>query len=162
MKRTLVLVTLPIALGLIAAPAFGEATVKIVCTGSTVCSAAGGAFATQTTTTNPPTFNVTNTGGTKCPTGDNCEAYLAILVPSTTLASGFKVNGAGIESGEPGTFNSSSSSLFSALGENGGNGNNFTPWQTTAKAAGASITSKGFFRCTTFCSKPSPGLGRLT
>ena len=41
MKKMLVSFTLLIALGLIAAPAFGAATVKIVCTGSTVCSAAG-------------------------------------------------------------------------------------------------------------------------
>ena len=41
MKRTLVLLTFLIALGLIAAPAFGQATVTIVCMGSTVCSAAG-------------------------------------------------------------------------------------------------------------------------
>ena len=161
MKRTLVLLTFLIALGLIAAPAFGQANVTIVCMGSTGCSAAGGAFATQTTTTDPPTFNVTNTGGTMCPTIGNCEAYLAILVPSTTLASGFTVNGLGIESGEPGTFNSSSSSLWGALGENGGNGNDFTTWQTTAAAAGASITASGFFSVYDFLLKSFTGPGSV-
>ena len=161
MKKMLVSVTLLIALGLTAAPAFGEATVRIVCTGSTVCAAAGGAFATQTTTTNPPTFNVTNTDGTKCPTGDKCEADLAILVPSTTLASGFKVNGLGIQSGEPGTFNSSSSSLWSALGETGGNGNKFTPWETTSAAAGAPIKASGFFSVYDFLLKTFTGPGSV-
>src|SRR6516165_4498076 len=161
MKKMLVSVTLLIALGLIAAPAFGAATVKIVCTGSTVCSAAGGAFATQTTTTNPPTFNVSNTDGTKCPTGDKCEADLAILVPSTTLASGFTVNGLGIQSGEPGTFKSGSSSLWSALGETGGNGNKFTPWQTTAAATGAPIKASGFFSVYDFLLKTFSGPGSV-
>jgi len=161
MKKTPVSVTLLIILGLTAAPAFGEGTVKIVCTGSTVCGAARGAFATQSTTTNPPTFTVSNTDGTKCPTGDKCEADLAILVPSTTLASGFTVNGLGIQSGEPGTFNSSSSSLWSALGETGGNGNKFTPWQTTAAAAGASITASGFFLVYDFLLKTFTGPGSV-
>ena len=161
MKRTLVLFTFLIALGLIAGPAFGQATVSIVCTGSTGCMALGGAFATPTTGTNPPTFNVTNTGGTMCPTGHNCEAYLAILVPSTALASGFTVNGLGIESGEPGTFNSSSSSLWGALGENGGNGNNFNTWQTTAAEAGASITASGFFSVYDFLLKSFTAAGSV-
>jgi hypothetical protein len=161
MKRTLVLLTFLIALGLIAAPAFGQETVSIVCTGSTVCSAAAGAFATQSTGTNPLTFNVTNTGTTGCPMGDSCEAYLAILVPSTTLSSGFKVNGVGIESGEPGTFNSSSSSLWSALGESGGQDNTFSPWQTTAQAAGASITASGFFSVYDFLLKSFTGPGSV-
>ena len=161
MKSRLVSVTLLIALGLIAAPAFGAATVKIVCTGSTVCSAAGGAFATQSTTTNPPTFTVSNTGGTKCPMGDKCEADLAILVPSTTLASGFTVNGLGLQSGEPGTFKSSSSSFWGALGENGGNGNKFTPWETTSAAAGAPIKASGFFSVYDFLLKTFTGPGSV-
>jgi len=161
MKRGVVSLTLLLTLGLIAAPAFGQENVSIVCTGSTACSAAGGAFATQSTGTIPLTFNVTNTGTTGCPTGDSCQVYLAILVPSTTLASGFTVNGVGIESGEPKTFNSLSSSLWSALGENGGQDNTFTPWQTTAKAAGASITAGGFFSVYDFLLKSFTGPGSV-
>jgi hypothetical protein len=145
MKRTLVLLTLLIGLGLMTAPAFAQETVALTCTGSTVCNPAGGAFATQSTGANPPTFTVSNTDGTKCGSGDSCQAYLAILVASSTLASGFTVNGVGIESGEPKTFNNASSSLWGALGENGGQDNTFTPWQTTAQANGAAITSSGSF-----------------
>jgi hypothetical protein len=37
---------------------------KLECTGTTVCTAAGGAFATQQSTSTNPTFNLTNTGTT--------------------------------------------------------------------------------------------------
>ncbi len=39
-------------------------TMHIDCTGTTSCAGAGGALATQSTGTNPPTFDVTNTGTT--------------------------------------------------------------------------------------------------
>lgn len=143
-SRMLALVALVCCIGLLfAVPAQAQETVRIACTGSTVCNAAGGAFATQTTTTNPPTFNVSNTDGTKCPTGDLCQAYLAILVPSGSLPAGFTVNGSTFAG--TGTFNSSSTSLWAALGETGGQDNTFSPWQTSSAAAGASITSSGSF-----------------
>jgi hypothetical protein len=121
MRRTLILLALLVGLGLLASPTFAQETVFIQCTGSTVCGGAGGNFATQSTTSNPVTFTVSNTDGTKCPTGDTCGAYLAILT---------KNNGTG-------NFTSSSASLWAALGEVGGQDNTFTPWATTATAAGA-------------------------
>jgi hypothetical protein len=128
---------------LLAGQTKAQETVALTCTGSTICGAAGGSFATQSTTTNPPTFTVSNTDGTKCGTGDSCEAYLAVLVPNGTLPAGFTVNGSAFAGS--GTFNSSSSSLWGALGETGGQDNTFTPWQTTSAAAGASITASGHF-----------------
>jgi hypothetical protein len=87
---------------------------------------------------------VSNTDGTKCPTGDTCQAYLVILVPNGTLPGGFTVNGAGFTASA--TFNSSTiGGLFGALGETGGQDNTFTPWQTSSAAAGSSITSLGSF-----------------
>ena len=127
----------------LATPTQAQETVALTCTGTTVCSGAGGAFATQSTSANPPTFTVSNTDGSKCGTGDTCQAYLVILVPSGTLPAGFTVNGAGPT--DMGTFTSSSTGLWGALGENGGIDNKFTPWQTTSAAAGASITSSGSF-----------------
>ncbi len=127
---------------LLAVQTKAQETVAITCT-PTACNPAGGAFATQSTSANPPTFTVSNTNGSKCGTGDNCEAYLAILVPNGTLPAGFTVNGAGAVG--TGTFTSASSNLFAALGENGGQDNTFSPWQTTSAAAGSSITPAGSF-----------------
>ena len=131
MRRTLILLTLLVGLGLVAVafPASAQETVFLQCTGSTVCGGAGGAFATQSTTSNPVTFTVSNTDGTKCPTGDTCGAYLAILTPNNIS----------------GNFTSSSASLWAALGEVGGQDNTFTPWATTAAAAiGGGATVTGF------------------
>ncbi len=126
------------------AHAKAQETVALTCTGGTLCNPAGGAFAVQSTTANPPTFIVSNTDGTKCPTGDSCSAYLVILVPNGTLPGGFTVNGAGATA--TGTFNSSTiGGLFGSLGEAGGQDNTFTPWQTSSAAAGSSITSGGSF-----------------
>jgi len=121
MKRTLVLVTLMIGLGLIAAPAFGQDTVDITCTGTTICGAAGGAFSTQSTTSVPVTFTISNSDGTKCPSGDTCGVYLAILMPL---------------SGTGGAFNSGTT-LWAALGEVNGSDGGFSPWQGSSVAAGA-------------------------
>ena len=131
MRRTLILLTLlglGLGLGLVASPAFAQEDVAITCTGSTVCSGAGGAFATQSTMGTSITFTVSNTGNHPCPTGDTCGVYVAILMPNNAT----------------GTFTSSSSSLWGALGEIGGQDNTFTPWSTTATAAGAgTVTAFG-------------------
>lgn len=124
MRRTLIVLTLLMGLGLVASPALADDTVAIDCTGSTVCSGASGNFATASTMNTLITFTVSNSGGTKCPTGDTCGMYLAILTPG---GSGF-----------------SSGSLWTALGENGGTDSSFTNWSTTAQAAGAgTVTSFG-------------------
>ena len=122
MRGTLIVLTLLMGLGLITSPAFAQDTVDIACTGTTVCSGASGSFATQSTMSTPITFTISNSDGTKCPTGDTCGMYLAILTPG---GSGF-----------------SSGSLWTALGENGGHDMSFTNWSTTAQAAGAgTVTS---------------------
>ena len=121
-----------------------QETVALTCTGGTICNPAGGAFAVQSTTANPPTFVVSNTDGSKCGTGDTCAAYLVILVPNGTLPGGFTVNGSGATA--TATFNSATvGGLFGALGEASGQDNTFTPWQTSSAAAGSSITSGGSF-----------------
>src|SRR5215469_4238432 len=107
MRRTLILVALLMGLALVASPAFAQETVAIDCTGSTVCNGAGGNFATQSTPGTILTFTVDNTDGNKCPTGDTCGAYLAILTPNNAA----------------GTFTSGSASLWAALGEVGGQDN---------------------------------------
>ena len=110
---------------------------KLVCTGTTVCTGAGGAFATQQSTSSNPTFNLTNTGTTglstgtkKSPTSASGTAYLAILVPGSSLLT-FTVDGVAPDS--PVTY--TSGWLLSALGESGGNPANFHPYASTAGAA---------------------------
>ena len=133
MRRTLILLTLlglGLGLGLVASPAFAQEDVAITCTGSTVCSGAGGAFATQSTMGTSITFTVSNTGNHPCPTGDTCGVYVAILTPNNAT----------------GTFVSTMppTSLWTALGEIGGQDNTFSPWSTTATAAGAgTVTAFG-------------------
>jgi hypothetical protein len=47
------------------------------------------------------------------------------------------------------------------LGETGGNGNKFTPWETTAAAAGAPIKASGFFSVYDFLLKTFSGPGSV-
>jgi hypothetical protein len=47
------------------------------------------------------------------------------------------------------------------LGETGGKGNKFSPWETTAAAAGASITASGFFSVYDFLLKTFSGPGSV-
>jgi hypothetical protein len=120
----LILLALLVGFELVPSTAFAQENVAIDCTGTTVCSAAGGAFSTQSTTGTAITFSVDNTDGDKCPSGDICGAYLAIMMPGGTA------------------FNSGNT-LWGALGESGGQDNTFMPWSTTATAAGAG-TVTGF------------------
>jgi len=116
---------------------------KLDCTGATVCTAAGGAFATQQSSSTNPTFDLTNTGTTglfegskKHPVDPSGTAYLAILVPgSSGLA--FTVNGLAPDA--PVVY--TSGRLLTALGESGGNPMNFPPYESTAGAAtGGSVS----------------------
>jgi len=116
---------------------------KLICTGTTVCAGAGGAFATQQSTSSNPTFNLTNTGTTGLSTGSKKNAvpasgtaYLAILVPGSSPLS-FMVDG--FTPDAPVTY--TSGRLLTALGESGGNPMNFPPYLTTAEAAYGSTIS---------------------
>jgi len=117
---------------------------KLECTGTTVCTAAGGAFATQQSTSTNPTFNLTNTGttglsaGTKQnPVPPSGTAYLAILVPGSSGLT-FTVNG--LAPDVPVVY--TSGRLLTALGESGGNPMNFPPYASTAGAATGSSVSE--------------------
>ncbi len=110
---------------------------KLICTGTTGCTVAGGAFATQQSTTTNPTFNLTNTGTTglsagtkKHPVPPSGTAYLAILVPGNSPIT-FTVDGLTAEA--PVVY--TSGRLLSTLGESGGNPTNFPPYASTASAA---------------------------
>jgi|SRR6516165_4738510 hypothetical protein len=116
---------------------------KLECTGTTACTAAGGAFATQQTTSTNPTFNLTYTGTTnlfagtkKHPVTPSGTAYLAILVPGSSGLT-FTVNG--FTPDAPVFY--TSGRLLTALGESGGNPMNFPPYQSTANATTGSSVS---------------------
>ena len=117
---------------------------KLECIPPTACTAAGGSFATQQTTSTNPTFDLTNTGTTGLYAGKNKNhqvdpsgtAYLAILVPGSSPLT-FTVNGSSPD--DPVTY--TSGRLLTALGESGGNPMNFQPYKSTAEAArGSSIS----------------------
>lgn len=116
---------------------------KLFCTGTTTCTAAQGAFATQQSASGDPTFDLTNTGTTGLSTGSKKHpvpasgtAYLAILVPGNSPLS-FTVDGLTPDS--PVSY--TAGDLLSALGESGGNPMNFEPYASTAGAADGSTVS---------------------
>jgi hypothetical protein len=116
---------------------------KLFCTATTTCAAAGGAFATQQSASGNPTLDLTNTGTTglstgskKHPSSASGTAYLAILVPGDSPLS-FTVDGLTPDS--PVSY--TSGRLLSALGESGGNPMNFQPYASTAGAASGSTVS---------------------
>ena len=112
---------------------------KLFCTGTTSCLAAGGVFATQQSASGNPTFDLTNTGttGLSGSRGNHSgTAYLAILVPGDSPLS-FTVNGLTPDS--PVVY--SGGKLLSVLGESGGNPMNFQPYASTAGAVLRSTVS---------------------
>jgi hypothetical protein len=116
---------------------------KLICTGTTTCTAAGGAFAIQQTTSTDPTFDLSNTGTTglsagtkKHPLPPSGTAYLAILIPGSSPLT-FTVDG--LTPDAPIAY--TSGRLLSALGESGGNPWNFKPFASTASAATGSTIS---------------------
>ena len=132
-----------ISLALIFALQARADNMKLDCTGTTVCTAAGGAFATQQSTSTNPTFDLTNTGTTGLFAGTHKHtvdpsgtAYLAILVPGSSGLT-FTVNGLAPDA--PVVYDSGR--LLTALGESGGNPTNFPPYASTAGAAtGGSVS----------------------
>jgi hypothetical protein len=140
MRKTL---GLAIALTVLRAVHARADNMKLTCTGTTTCSAAGGVFATQQSASGNPTFNLTNTGTTGLTTGSHRHpvdasgtAYLAILVPGNSALS-FTVDGLTPDS--PVSY--TSGKLLSVLGESGGNPMNFEPYASTAGAAAGSTVS---------------------
>ena len=116
---------------------------KLFCTGTTTCTAAAGAFATQQSASANPTFNLTNTGTTGLSTGSHRDpvdasgtAYLAVLVPGNSPLS-FTVNSLTPDS--PVLY--TSGDLLNTLGESGGNPMNFQPYASTAGAVLGSTVS---------------------
>src|SRR5215472_1248076 len=116
---------------------------KLTCTGTTTCSAAGGAFATQQSASANPTFNLTNTGTTGLSTGSHRDpvdasgtAYLAVLVPGNSPLS-FTVNSLTPDS----PLSYTSGDLLNTLGESGGKPMNFQPYASTAGAVLGSTVS---------------------
>ena len=141
MKR---LATAAVSLALVFALQARADNMKVECTGTTVCIAAGGAFAIQQSTSANPTFDLTNTGTTglfagthKHPVDPSGTAYLAILVPGSSGLT-FTVNGLAPDA--PVVY--SSGRLLTALGESGGNPANFPPYAFTAGAARGSSVSE--------------------
>jgi len=127
MKRTLVLLTLLLGLGLMAAPAFAT-TNAITCTGSTGCTAGSKTIITGSTS---PTFNVaTNDGGV---TG---TGFIAIVEPPGEGAPTVQLGTTTLVAEESTTFTSGGLGDSGNLSEPGMGDLNFGGFQDAEAAVG--------------------------